>query len=326
MGSRWPSSEVDHRIGGEVHANALDRTISALASRQYGVVSRFQLLEIGVTARMIERRIEAGRLHVIYRGVYAVGHTRIPQEGRWLAAVLACGEGAVLSHRSAAALWGMRPYSGKPEVIARHAHRRGKLLVVRRSSLDPHECTQHRDIPCTTPERTLIDFATIAQPHEIDRAIREAEFLRIVDFAFLGRMLEGRPRGTAHLRTAIARAAESTVHTRSELEDRFRTLVLDANLPAPDYNATLELDEMTIEVDALWRDHKVIVELDGYEAHGTKSQFQEDRARDRAATSAGFAVLRYTWSDLDETDQLQSLLSERTPRRSGRPRSAALPA
>jgi hypothetical protein len=136
--------------------------MAALASRQYGVVSRGQLLEIGLTPKMIRRRLEAGRLHVLHRGVYAVGHTRIPQEGRWLAAVLACGEGAVLSHRSAAALWGIRPYSGAIEVTARHAHRRGRLLVARRSPLDPSERTEHRAVPCTTPERTLIDFATVA--------------------------------------------------------------------------------------------------------------------------------------------------------------------
>src|SRR3954451_9513663 len=187
---------------------------------------------------MIDRRLAAGRLHVIHRGVYAVGHPRIPQEGRWLAAVLACGHGAVLSHRSAAALWGLRPYSGNPQVIARHAHRRGRLLVASRSSLPPGECTVHRGIPCTNPERTLIDLATVAKPHEIDRAVREADFLRLVDFALLERMLHGRRR-IDDLRTAIARTAECAAQTRSELEDRFRTLVLDANLPTPDYNATL---------------------------------------------------------------------------------------
>jgi hypothetical protein len=145
---------------------------------------------------MIVARIKAGRLHELYRGVYAVGHKRSSQEGRWLAAVFACGEGAVLSHRSAAALWGIRPYSGKAEVIARHAHRRGSLLVARRSSLKPHDRTVHRGIPCTTPERTLIDFATVANSHQIDRAVREAEFLRLVDFAELERIIATQPRGT----------------------------------------------------------------------------------------------------------------------------------
>jgi very-short-patch-repair endonuclease len=302
--------------------------IAALAAGQYGVVSRLQLLAIGVTPKMIRVRLEAGRLHVIHRGVYAVGHTRLCQEGRWLAAVLACGQGAVLSHRTAAALWGIRAYSGAIEVTARHAHRRGRLLVVCRSSLEPSDCTVHRGIPCTTPERTLIDFATVAQPHQIDRAVREAEFLRLVDFAELGRMLDERKRGTDKLRIAIARVAESSAHTRSDLEDRFRVLILDADLPAPEYNATIELDKVTIEADVAWRDEKVIVELDGWQSHGTRSQFVEDRARDRAAQTAGWIVLRFTSPDLDDEAavQIESLLSAHREPRSGRPQSAAQPA
>jgi very-short-patch-repair endonuclease len=309
-------------MGAEVHSNSLDVELAALAGRQYGVVARWQLVELGFTRRMIARRIRAGRLHMLYRGVYAVGHTRIPQEGRWLAAVLACGEGAVLSHRSAAALWGIRRYTGKPEVTAPHAHRRGSLIVVSRSAITPAECTVHRGIPCTTPERTLIDFATVAQPHEIDRAVREAEFLRIVDFARLEAMLDGR-RQIQSLRDAIAHAANSPAHTRSELEDRFRALVLDADLPTPEYNATLELDTTPIEVDVLWREQKVIVELDGWQSHGTRTQFAEDRRRDREAAAVGYQVLRYTWSDLDELRPLKQLLTAGRRRRSGRPRSAA---
>jgi very-short-patch-repair endonuclease len=326
MDARRAKREVGHRIGAEVHSSALDAALAALAARQYGVAARWQLLEIGFTRRMIARRIQAGRLHVIHRGVYAVGHTRIPQEGRWLAAVLACGEGAVLSHRSAAALWGIRPYSGKPEVIAPHAHRRGSLLVARRSSIAPSDRTEHRGIPSTTPEPTLIDYATVAKPHQIDRAVREAEFLRIVDFAVLGQMLERRPRGTKALRVAVARAAESMARTRSDLEDRFRTLVVDEEMPTPLFNQTIELGEMPIEADAVWPDARVIVELDSWGAHGTHSQFIADRARDRAAQAAGWLVLRYTWQDIDRqaARQLRKLLSERTPPRSGRPRSADL--
>jgi very-short-patch-repair endonuclease len=309
----------------ELHSCAPDAAISAVAACQYGVISHAQLLEIGLKPRAIARRVEAKRLHVIHRGVYAVGHARISQEGRWLAAVLACGEGAVLSHRSAAALWGIRPYSGRIEVIARHAHRRGSLLVARRCSLEPSDATDHRAIPCTTPESTLIDFATVAKRHQIDRALREAEFLRIVDFAELTRMADRRPRGTRELRRMLARVSESTAHTRSELEDRFRDLVLDEDLRTPEFNATIELEEITIEADVVWRQERVIVELDGYAAHSTRGQFGVDRARDRAALVAGWLVLRYTWSDIDRraARQLRKLLSERTPPRSGRPRSAA---
>jgi very-short-patch-repair endonuclease len=299
--------------------------IAALAARQYGVVSRLQLLAIGLTPKMIRVRIEAGRLHVLHRGVYAVGHTRVCQEGRWLAAVLACGEGAVLSHRSAAALWEIRPYTGAIEVTAAHAHRRGRSIVVSRSALEPRDRTVHRGIPCTTPERTLIDFATVARPHQVDRAVREAEFRGIVDFSNLKRMLDTRKRGTKSLQAAITHAADSIARTRSDLEDRFRTLVLDENLPTPEYNATIELDEMTIEADVVWREERVIVELDGWSAHRTRSQFVVDRARDRAAQAEGWIVLRHTWHDLDEraAQRLDTLLTERRAPRSGRPRYAA---
>jgi very-short-patch-repair endonuclease len=262
-------------------ARSVDAAIARLAGRQYGVVARFQLLAIGLTARMIDRRVATGRLHAIHRGVYAVGHKRIPQEGRWLAAVLACGDSAVLSHRSAAALWGIRAYSGK-----------------------------------------------VLPSHQIDRAVRESEFLGIVDFALLDRMLDAHRRGTGDLRIAVQRTAESTAHTRSELEDRFRTLVLDENLPAPEHNATVQLGENTIEADAVWHEERVIVELDGYAAHATREQFRADRARDRAAQAAGWLVLRYTWADIDAraAAQLRHLLSERRRRRSGRLRSVALSA
>jgi very-short-patch-repair endonuclease len=331
MASRTDASAVDVAIRRELHSCAADAAIATLAARQYGVVSRAQLLAVGLKPGAIARRVAAKRLHVIHRGVYAVGHTRICHEGRWLAAVLACGEGAVLSHRSAGALWGIRNYSGRIEVIAKHAHRRRRSpFVARRSSLASAECTEHRNIPCTTVEHTLVDLASVLQPHQIDRALREAEFLRIVDFHKLRRMLDDCPRkrGTADLRKAIHRAAESLTHTRSELEDRFRALVLDANLPAPEYNATLELGETTIEVDAMWREHRLIVELDGYASHSTLDQFRKDRARDRAAQLEGWRVLRYTWTDLDRkaARQLERLLSGYRPPRSSRPRSAALSA
>jgi len=183
---------------------ALDAALAALAARQFGVVSRLQLLAAGFSDRAIRRRLEAKRLHRIYAGVYAVGHPRVCREGRWLAAVLACGEGAVLSHRSAAALWGIRDYDGRIEVTARHAHRRGSLLVARRSSLERDEITAHRGIPATTVERTLVDLGAVLEPHQLDRALREAEYLRVVDFAELERLLDRhtRKRGTRHLRSA----------------------------------------------------------------------------------------------------------------------------
>jgi hypothetical protein len=296
--------EIFDRIGRKVHA--IDAAIADLASGQYGIVTRSQLLGIGLSSRMIQLRIDAGRLHRLYPGVYAVGHTRVCREGRWLAAVFACGERAVLSHRSAAALWGIRHYEGRIEVTAPHAHRLGRRLVARRSPIAPDEMASHRGIPVTTPERTLLDLAgVLEQQHQIDKAVRKAEFLRIADFAKVQALLERYPRkrGVSKLGAAIATAVESMAHTRSELEDRFRALVLDANLPTPLFNAPLELG----------RDHD------------DRSRRPMARARDRKAQLADYVVFRYTWTDV-EIDQLRELLNARMPQRRGRPLSAAPPA
>jgi very-short-patch-repair endonuclease len=309
------------------HAEPVDGAIAVLAGRQYGVVSRAQLLELGVEPGAIDRRVTAKRLHRLYAGVYAVGHTRVCREGRWLAAVLACGEGAVLSHKSAAALWGIYSYEGRIEVTATHPHRRGRHVAIRRSRIAADEIAIHRGIPATTPERTLLDLSDSfrRQPYRLDRAMREAEHLRLADFAQVEILLERYPkkRGAKHLRAALATAAEAAARTRSDLEDRFRALILEAELPTPLFNASIALDEhTTIEPDVLWPDHKVIVELDGYASHGTRTAFVADRARDRKAQLAGYAVLRFSSEDLDDRE-LRKLLSERTPRRSGRPRSGA---
>lgn len=327
MARRAHESEVDRDMRGKVHSRGLWAAVAVLAARQFGVVSRIQLLAIGVSADTVDRWIAARRLHPIHRGVYAVGHTRISREGRWLAAVLACGDGAVLSHRSAAALWGILQYEGRPEITTRHAHRRGDLLVARRSFLEPDEVTSHHGIPVTTPMRTLLDLGACIQPHQLDRAVRESDYLRLFELDQLRALLERHPgrRGTRHLRIAVERAAAAHGHTRSELEDRFRALVLNAHLPTPLFNARLELNEITIEPDVLWPEHRVIVELDGWAAHGTRDRFVADRARDREAHAAGYTVLRYTWADLDRSAirKLKRLLSARTPRPRGRPRSAA---
>src|SRR3954469_2785877 len=141
--------EILRAIPAKSHSLALDAALAVLAAAQYGVVSRRQLLELGFSRDGIAHRLATRRLHRLYAGVYAVGHTRVCREGRWLAAVLACGEDAVLSHRSAAALWGIIRYEGRVEVTARHAHRRGSAVVARRSALEGNETTEHRGIPTT---------------------------------------------------------------------------------------------------------------------------------------------------------------------------------
>jgi predicted transcriptional regulator of viral defense system len=280
----------------------IDGAIAALATRQYGVASRAQLFAIGLTRPMIDGRLERKTLHRIHRGVYAVGHLRIVREGRYMAAVLACGDDAVLSHRSAGAHWGLTRYSGRIEVAVPSPRRKNHPFKARSSSLHPDERTSHDGVPITTVARTILDLAAVQTPAKLEKAIREAEYLRLFDLDELTCLLDRhqRRKGTAALRKAIQKAADSRSRTRSDLEDRFVNLLLKANLPRPELNGTLELDAMTIEPDAMWRSRKLIAELDGWEAHGTRSAFEQDRERDLALAAAGWTCVRITWRRLDE--------------------------
>jgi predicted transcriptional regulator of viral defense system len=285
----------------KVSPRPLDALVAALAAAQHGVVSRVQLFGLGLTREMIDGRIARGVLHRVHRGVYAVGHSRLTQQGRYMAAVLAGGGGAVLSHRSAAAHWRIARYSGRITVTApRRRRAKPKLVPVCSSTLAADEVTIHEGIPITTVARTILDLAAVQPPSAVEKAIREAEYLRRFDLDELQRLLHrhSRRKGTADLRRAIAAAAEQRDRTRSDLEDRFIHLLLDADLPMPELNATLELDATTLEADALWRDRKLIVELDGRQAHGTRSAFESDRERDLALAAAGWTSIRITWRGL----------------------------
>jgi very-short-patch-repair endonuclease len=313
-------------VGAQSCVLHFDRAISELAGRQHGVVSRWQLLELGLGRRAIQVRIEAGRLHPIHRGVYAVGHKRLAREGHWMAAVLACGPGAVLSGRTAAALWGIRPYSGRIEIVAPGPRRHSAAFIARRSSLPPDEITETAGLPATTPARTILDLAAVLEDHQLDKAIREADYRRILDMSELNRLIDRHPtcKGRASLRKALATAALGMSTTRSELEDRFRALLLTANLPRPTLNATIELNTTTIEVDALWKSHGLIAELDGHAAHASATAFEADRLRDRRLAAAGYTVLRITWRQLTQApNQVLADLSACIGRLSDRPRAAA---
>ena len=291
-----------------------DAAIAALAELQHGVVLRQQLLDLGLKSTAIHRRVVAGRLHQLYPGVYAVGDRALPVHGRLVAAVYAAGTDAVASHRSAAALHGLRAHDGWPDVTARPGTRKHEGITIHRTQLQPDEITVVQRIPCTTVARTLLDLDRTL----VDKALRQAEFLGLFDLAEVSRLLDRYPRrrGTAHLRRAVQAFADSDIRTRSDMEDAFHALVLDANLPRPEVNGTVELSEISIEADVVWRDAKVIVELDGRQGHATRHAFERDRERDRLAALAGWVVVRITWRQLkDEPTRiirdLQALLELR---------------
>lgn len=280
----------------------VDRRIGGLGGRQHGVVSRVQLLGRGVSAAAIGRRVQAGRLHPIHPGVYAVGHAVLSQHGRWMAAVLFCGSGAVLSHWSAAALWGIRSARSTSDVIVPKKSK--PVAGVRRhySLLPADETTDHEGIPVTTVPRTIFDMAASSPPEAVESMLREAEYRRLYDRLSLWDLLERyqRRRGSKAVRAALARTRESPGRIRGPLEERFLPFLDRHRLPRPHFNAWLEVAGKKYQVDCLWPEVRQIVELDGWEAHGTRSAFLEDRARERRLRGAGYGVTRLAWSQLDD--------------------------
>jgi hypothetical protein len=234
---------------------APDAAIGDLAGRQHGVVGRDQLLAVGVSSSAIGRRVAAGKLHPLYRGVYAVGHQVVSQHGRWMAATLSTG--GVLSHRSAGALWRLRPWNGRIEITTQWTRAKRQGLLLHRAVLAPDEITTHEGIPVTTPARTQLDLAGVLQKHQLQQAINEAERLRLD-----GPQPNRHPtkRGTANLRTLAP-----PTHTRRDLEARFTTFLNDRRFPTPQTNVLIE----GIEVDFAWPASKVIIELDSWEYHRT---------------------------------------------------------
>jgi predicted transcriptional regulator of viral defense system len=285
----------------QVRTRALDRATAQLAEGQHGVVARAQLFRLGLGRGAIGRRVERGRLHPLYRGVYAVGHRILSTEARWMAAVLAGGAGAVLSHRSAAALWGIRP-SSRARIdltVPRKLHSRDGMEF-HYATLPPDEVTRERGIPVTTVTRTIFDLASVRERRDVERAMTEAEVKGLTDLLSLSDLLARYPRrcGTKTIRTILLDQDIGTTRTRNDLEEGFLAFVDRMGLPRPRMNEWLHVGGRWIEADCVWHEQRLIVELDGRATHGTAEAFESDRARDRAVTVAGWRVIRITWRQL----------------------------
>jgi very-short-patch-repair endonuclease len=274
-----------------------DASIFELAGRQHGIVSASQLHALGLSDDRIAWRVRQGWLGRVHRGVYAVGHPPLTWPARWMAAVLACGPGAVLSHASAAALWELGPAPGSPiaVTVAGHGGRgaRPGLVVHRSQRFDP---VVRDGIPVTTPARTLVDLAPLVSRRRLERAADEAERLCLCDARDLEAILASEPcrPGTGALRRLLAAHALGSTLTRSALEERFLGLCRRQGLPPPLVNAPV----LDYTVDFLWPDSALVVEVDGYASHGTRRAFQEDRVRDARLTAAGLRTLRFTHRDV----------------------------
>jgi hypothetical protein len=264
-----------------------------LAQRQHGVVTRHQLLELGYSAKAIDHRVGRGRLHVLWRGVYAVGRPEVISQGRWLAAVLSCGPASVLSHDSAAALWMIRPSSSKaihvtvPYLVAR---RPPAIVVHRRRTLADVDVTRHCAIPVTTPICTLIDLAGRLEGRQLEAAVNEADKRDLIRTDELRSALdEVAPRpGVRALREMLERPGFTL--TDSELERSFVPIAHRAGLPAPLTGHHVN----GFKVDFFWPELGLVVETDGLRYHRTAAQQVRDRLRDQAHTAAGLTPLRFT--------------------------------
>jgi very-short-patch-repair endonuclease len=270
-----------------------DKVINDLATRQYGVVARPQLLAEGLDRGQVARAVAAGRLHRVHAGVYAVGHRALDNRGRWMAAVLACGAGAVLSHRSAGALYDL-PVSdnGLTSVIARtaHTHRR---VDAHRAQLHARDRATWRRIPVTSIARTLVDLAHVLDDESLHRVVKEAQFRELFDEAKVRDALTRRPS------SRLAPYLGDPTVTQSKLEDRFLRLCRRHGIPTP----TTQYGRKP-RVDFIWHDARLIVEVDGWEGHRTRVAFQDDRTNTNALQLAGYVVLRFTYEDVKHRSHL----------------------
>jgi Transcriptional regulator, AbiEi antitoxin/Protein of unknown function (DUF559) len=299
--------------------------IARLAERQHGVVSLPQLQSLGLGKAAVSRRTQAGRLTRIHRGVYAVGHGRLTGQGRWMAAVLAYGDGAVLSHRSAAALHGIRPTSRRNidvTVPSPSARPRPGIDVHRSATLTPADVTVVDGIPCTSVARTLLDLGEVVDERGVEKAVDQADVLRLFDLRAVEEVLsraDGR-RGAPVLRRVLAEYDGPTL-TDEELEERFFAICRESGLPKPAVNVWITLDDgIAYKADFLWRGEGLIVETDGWASHGTRRAFEHDRRRDRRLRLAGWEVVRFTWRDVERepeetTKFLTALWHARSERR-----------
>jgi predicted transcriptional regulator of viral defense system len=275
-----------------------DLAVARLAAAQFGVLSLAELRACGLHRQAVLVRVGNGRLHRLYRGVYAVGHANPPLEGRFLAAVKACGPGAVLSHFSAAALFGLVAWDGRlPEVTVRGAATRVHrgLRAHRTASLDPVDIARRNGIPVTAPARTLLDLAATLSPRALRRAVREAQAQRLVAIRQIVDALDrlGPRRGARKLARIVA---TGPAPTRSELEDAVLDLMLRGGIAHPDVNAALILAGRRTVPDFRWPQQRLVVEADGGAWHDHLLAREDDAERQALLEAHGERVIRVTWT------------------------------
>lgn len=273
----------------------MDELIGMLAARQHSIVGRAELYGLGLSDKVIGRLVRGGRLRPIYPGAYAIAGANLTRRSYWMAAVISAGPGAVLAQRSAAQLERLADLiPGPPHVLVPHGRTliRPGIVIHRTRALPRSQTTVRHGIPVTKVERTLLDFAAVASPGELRNAVWAAARLEDLDVPAaldLCRRSRGR-RGTGQLHDLLLERRGPVSETRSPLEDLFLPICADFGIRFPAVNVPV----LQYTVDCLWLPEGLVVELDGWEAHGTRESFESDRRRDAKLDVAGHPVLRFT--------------------------------
>ncbi|HEV2787746.1 MAG TPA: type IV toxin-antitoxin system AbiEi family antitoxin domain-containing protein [Solirubrobacteraceae bacterium] len=294
-GVDWREGEAD----AEKVAARRDVRVARVAAAHNGVIATRQLAACGLNAQAIRVRVARGNLHPVFRGVYAVGHDALTHTGLFTAAVLACGAGAVLSHRAAAAHHGLLEWDGREVevIVPRAAGRRIDGIRAHRQRLDQRDVWKRANIRITSPERTILDVAAGVPRTRLRRAVRQAFAERRVSVRRHAGVRARTPRhpGAAKLRALLA---DGYVPTRSELEDLGLDLVTRVGIERPEINSRLRLDGRAIEPDMLWRSHRLAVELDSRRWHDDALTLRDDADRQAILEAHGHHILRITWHQI----------------------------
>jgi very-short-patch-repair endonuclease len=290
-----------------------DEAIGELASRQHGVVSLAQLLELGLTRAAVEGRVKRKRLLALHRGVYAVGHRALTRDAHLVAAVYACGSGALLSHRCAGAKHGLlRGSPASIDVTAPGERKAREGITLHRSrSIHADDRTEIDGIPTTSVARTLVDLAEVLNERQLTKAVHQAEVMRVFDLTQLEEALARVPgrKGRHRLRRVLTAYQPEPHFLRSRAERRLKQLCEDHSLPQPQFNVWIA----GYELDVYWPEAKLALEFDGAATHHTRYAFHEDRRRDRALATEGIQTLRVTWPDVGRAfaEQVEAILRRR---------------
>ena len=296
--------------------------IAAVAGSQAGLVTVRQLRGAGIVDAAIWDAVARGRLHPVLHGVYSVGHRYLTVHGRLLAATMACGEGSVVSHGTAAWLLGLRDWRPEAIDVIAPVEAGRKIAGIRRRFVPApagREVRRRHGVPVTSPARTIVDCAGISDSKGVGELIEQASVLRLLDVEAIDRVLDGpRRRGTRRLLRALEpwRRYPRGIKIRSRMEAKLLPLLSEAGLPIPQTNARLRLGDKSYEVDFLWRRQKVVVETDGGRFHDNPIAGGRDSDRNRALAAAGYRIPRLGWEDLrdrpDETmREISGLLARR---------------